>query len=76
MYKDHRFYKERLVSLTRKGIEGAEEIKQMKERMVKLREEKKKQHDKASELKTKISAYNEKINVITAPRDKLPKQIQ
>ena len=53
-----------------------EEIKQMKERMVKLREEKKKQHDKASELKTKISAYNEKINVITAPRDKLPKQIQ
>ena len=29
LYLDHGFYKERLVSLTKKGIEGAEEIKQM-----------------------------------------------
>ncbi|AUP81697.1 phosphoglucomutase [Flavivirga eckloniae] len=29
LYVDHGFYKERLVSLTKKGIEGAEEIKQM-----------------------------------------------
>ncbi|GAA3654156.1 phospho-sugar mutase [Flavivirga jejuensis] len=29
LYVEHGFYKERLVSLTKKGIEGAEEIKQM-----------------------------------------------
>jgi phosphoglucomutase len=29
LYVAHRFYKERLVSLTKKGIEGAQEIKQM-----------------------------------------------
>ena len=29
LYMDYGFYKERLVSLTKKGIEGAEEIKQM-----------------------------------------------
>ncbi len=29
LYVDHGFYKERLVSLTKKGIEGAQEIKQM-----------------------------------------------
>jgi phosphomannomutase len=29
LYVDHGFYKERLVSLTKKGIEGANEIKQM-----------------------------------------------
>ncbi|NMH86689.1 phospho-sugar mutase [Flavivirga sp. Y03] len=29
LYAEHGFYKERLISLTKKGIEGAEEIKQM-----------------------------------------------
>lgn len=29
LYVDHGFYKERLISLTKKGIEGAQEIKQM-----------------------------------------------
>src|SRR5690554_1334117 len=29
MYVDHGFYKERLISITKKGIEGAQEIKQM-----------------------------------------------
>ena len=29
MYVDHGFYKERLISLTKKGIEGAKEIQQM-----------------------------------------------
>ncbi len=29
LYVDHGFYKERLISMTKKGIEGAEEIKQM-----------------------------------------------
>ncbi|WP_323787978.1 phospho-sugar mutase [Psychroserpens sp.] len=29
LYQEHGFYKERLVSLTKKGIEGAQEIKQM-----------------------------------------------
>lgn len=29
LYVEHGFYKERLISLTKKGIEGAEEIKQM-----------------------------------------------
>jgi len=29
LYVNHGFYKERLISLTKKGIEGAEEIKQM-----------------------------------------------
>ena len=29
LYVEHGFYKERLVSLTKKGIEGAQEIKQM-----------------------------------------------
>ena len=29
LYADHGFYKERLISLTKKGIEGANEIKQM-----------------------------------------------
>lgn len=53
-----------------------EEIKEMKERMVKLREEKKKHHDKASELKTKMTKLQDKINIITAPKDKLPKSIQ
>lgn len=35
LYIDHRFYKEHLISLVKKGISGAEEIKQM---MVELRE--------------------------------------
>ncbi len=35
LYINHRFYKERLISLVKKGIEGAEEIKQM---MVNARE--------------------------------------
>lgn len=48
----------------------------MKERLVKLREEKKKHHDTTGELKTKMGKMQERINAITAPKDKLPKQIQ
>ncbi len=71
----------RVVKDLRKGLNEAPsvhdtpEIKLMKQRMGKLREEKKQLHDASNGVKNKMQELQDKINVITAPKDKLPKSI-
>lgn len=52
------------------------EIKAMKEKMGHLREEKKKLHETYNGMKVEAQGFTNEINLINAPKEKLPKAIQ
>ncbi|WP_298496719.1 phospho-sugar mutase [uncultured Algibacter sp.] len=68
LYVEHGFYKEKLVSLTKKGIEGAEEIKQM---MVDARENPLKVVNGSKVLKIEDYDLSISKNMITSEETKI-----
>ncbi|MEY8848823.1 phospho-sugar mutase [Psychroserpens sp. XS_ASV72] len=68
LYIEHGFYKERLVSLTKKGIEGAQEIKQM---MIDARENPLKEVNGSKVIKIEDYQLSIEKNLITGNESKI-----
>ena len=68
LYLAHNFYKERLISLTKKGIEGAQEIKQI---MIDARENPLKIVNHSKVIKIEDYLLSESKNTITGERTKI-----
>jgi len=68
LYVEHGFYKERLISMTKKGIEGAEEIKQM---MVDARENPLTQVDGSKVIKIEDYELSITKNMVTGKEESI-----